>query len=183
LAGHKTASHTANSETAGVVLKNIQSLFAIRHERERQRSTQQRLADIVTKFVGNMKFVYLLAILVAAWIVVNLGWLPDVPRFDPYPFPLLSTIASLVAIFLSAFILASQNRMAELADQRAELNVQVSLLAEHEVTQLIHLVEAISIRVGAQGGADPKLDEFKQNVDPLALIEEIDKANVDAATS
>jgi uncharacterized membrane protein len=154
LAGDKTPSHTASSETAGVVLKNIQSLFAIRHERERQRSTQQRLADIVARFVGNMKFVYLLATLVTAWIVVNLRWVPDVPRFDPYPFPLLS-----------------------------ELNVQVSLLAEHEVTQLIHLVEAISIRVGAQGGADPKLDEFKQNVDPLALIEEIDKANVDAATS
>ena len=169
-------SPTAGQETAGLVRRNIHSLLEMRQERDRQRTGEQRFADAVTAFIGNMRFAYFLALLSAAWVSVDLGLLPAVPRFDPYPYPLLSTIASVLALFLSTFILVSQNRMTELADQRAELNVQISLLAEHEVTQLIHLVESIAIRVGAQRDKDPLLDELKQHVDPLEVIKEIDMA-------
>lgn len=170
----------ASQETAGLVRKNIQSLLEVRQERERRRTPQQRFADAVTVFVGNTKLAYTLVALITIWVMIDFGYLPGVPRFDPYPFPLLSTIASVLALLLSTFILASQNRMTELADQRTELNLQISLLAEHEVTQLIHLVEAIAIRVGAQQRPDPQLDDLKQDVDPLAVIKEIDKAKRDS---
>lgn len=176
------ASHNDSQETVGLVRKNIQSLLEMRQERDRQRTREQRFADSVTAFIGNMRFAYVLAFLSAAWVMVDFGWLPGVPRFDPYPYPLLSTITSVLALFLSAFILVSQNRMTEVADQRAELNVQISLLAEHEVTQLIHLVESIAIRVGARQDIDPLLDELKQHVDPLQVIKEIDNAKTGALT-
>jgi uncharacterized membrane protein len=163
-------------QTAGLVRKNIQSLLEVRQERERQRTGEQRLADAVTGFIGNMRFVYFLVVLSAIWIGIDLGWLPWIPRFDPFPYPLLSTITSVLALLVSTAVLVTQNRATELADQRAELNVQISLLAEHEVTHLIRLVESIAIRVGAQETADPLLDELKQHVDPLEVIKEIEKA-------
>jgi uncharacterized membrane protein len=169
-------SDPATQETAGLVRKNIQSLLDMRRQQDSQRTREQRFADAVREFIGNMRFAYLWGGLILAWIAVDRGWLPGVPRFDPYPYPLLATIASVGALFLSTFILISQNRMTQLADQRTELNVQISLLAEHEVTQLIHLVESIAIRVGARQDTDPVLDELKQHVDPLQVIKEIDKA-------
>ena len=171
-----SASDPAARETAGLVRKNIQSLLDMRRERDKQRTTEQRFADAVREFMGTMRFAYVWGGLVVAWVAADHGWLPGVPRFDPYPYPLLATITSVGALFLSTFILASQNRMNEIDDQRAELNVQISLLAEHEVTQLIHLVESIAIRVGARQDPDPVLDELKQDVDPLQVIKEIDKA-------
>ena len=69
------------------------------------------------------------------WIVANLDWVPGVPAWDP-SFVVLAMAASVEAIFLSTFVLISQNRMA--ADKRADLDLQVSLLAEHEVTRLRH---------------------------------------------
>jgi uncharacterized membrane protein len=148
----------------------------MRRERDSQRTREQKFADAVREFIGNMRSAYLLGAIIIAWVTADLGWLPGVPRFDSYPYPLLATITSVAALFLSTFILVSQNRMTELADQRAELNVQINLLAEHEVTQLIHLVESIAIRVGARHDTDPVLDELKQHVDPLQVIKEIDKA-------
>jgi uncharacterized membrane protein len=171
-----SASNPASQETAGLVRKNIQSLLDMRRERDSQRTREQRFADAVREFVGNMRFAYLWGAIIVFWVTVDFGWFPGIPRFDPYPYPLLATMSSLAALFLSTFILVSQNRMTELADQRAELNVQISLLAEHEVTQLIHLVESIAIRVGARQDKDPLLDELKQHVDPLQVIKEIDMA-------
>ena len=114
----------------------------------RRGACQERLADGITRFTGSLKFVYLHLVLFGAWITVNL--LPDVPKrwhFDP-SFVILAMFASVEAIFLSTFVLISQNRMAALADKRADLDLQVSLLAEHEVTRLVALVSAMAERMG-----------------------------------
>ena len=68
------------------------------------------------------------------WIFINLGWIPGMPRFDP-SFVILAMVASVEAIFLSTFVLISQNRMQFLSEKRAELSLHISLLAEHEVTR------------------------------------------------
>jgi uncharacterized membrane protein len=69
------------------------------------------------------------------WIVANLGWIPGVPKWDE-SFVVLAMWASVEAIFLSTFVLIGQNRMQAAADNRADLDLQISLLAEHEVTKL-----------------------------------------------
>ena len=91
-----------------------------------------------------MRFVYLHLAFFGFWIVANLGWVPAVPSWDP-SFVVLAMIASVEAIFLSTFVLISQNRMAAVADKRADLDLQISLLAEHEITRLVTLVGELPI--------------------------------------
>ena len=120
-----------------------------------------------------MRFVYLHLALFGLWITANLGWLPGVPRWDP-SLVVLATAASVEAIFLSTFVLISQNRMAAAADKRADLDLQVSLLAEHEVTRLVTLVAAIAGRMGVSTEADAELGEITRDVAPEAVLDEIE---------
>src|SRR3954468_142614 len=126
-----------------IVERNINALLARRRQEESKKSLPDRIADKITAFTGSMLFVYLHVALFGAWIVINLGWLPSVPRFDP-SFVILAMVASVEAIFLSTFVLITQNRMAAIADKRADLDLQVSLLAEHEITRLLALTTAIA---------------------------------------
>ena len=120
-----------------------------------------------------MVFVYIHLIWIGSWVVVNLGWLGIRP-FDPYPFGLLTMIGSLEAIFLSTFVLISQNRMAAAADRRAELDLQISLLSEHEVTQAIKMLDAIVQHLGVPIMPSSDVEEAKHDVDPAIVLEAID---------
>ena len=111
------------------------------------------------------------------WIVANLGWLPGVPQWDE-SFVVLAMIASVEAIFLSTFVLITQNRMAAAADKRAELDLQISLLAEHEVTKLVEMVSAISQHLGVAHEAG-EVEELKRNVAPEAVLDAIDRSERD----
>jgi len=108
------------------------------------------------------------------WIAVNLGMVSGVPEFDP-SFVILAMAASVEAIFLSTFVLISQNRMATAADKRAELDLQISLLAEHETTKLVALVSAIAGRMDVQTDVDSEVEELKQDVAPELVLDEIEE--------
>jgi uncharacterized membrane protein len=157
---------------AGVVERNIKAILARRQLEEREKSLQDKLADRITRFTGSMRFVYLHLAIFGAWIVVNLGWTP-LPRFDP-SFVVLAMVASVEAIFLSTFVLISQNRMQELADKRADLDLQVSLLSEHEVTRLVQLVTEIAKRLGIEESRDPELKELARDVAPEKVLDEME---------
>jgi uncharacterized membrane protein len=94
---------------------------------------------------------------------------------------MLAMIASVEAIFLSTFVLISQNRMQALADKRADLDLQINLLAEHEVTRLIELVDGISRHLKVPRQSDPHLEELKKDVHPEVVLEEIERAQRDVA--
>ena len=91
-------------------------------------------ADKITAFSGSMAFVYIHAIAFAVWIVVNL--VQSKSGFDPFPFGLLTLIVSLEAIFLSTFVMLSQNRQGKQADLRAELDYEVNVKAEKEIEEI-----------------------------------------------
>jgi len=135
---------------------------------------EQRIADAITGFTGSMRFVYLHLVLFGLWIAANLGVVPGFPQFDP-SFVILAMAASVEAIFLSTFILISQNRMAAAAATRADLDLQINLLSEHEVTKLLALVSAIADRMGVKTEVDPEVDELKQDVAPEAVLDEIEE--------
>jgi uncharacterized membrane protein len=166
-------SFSADSAMAAVVERNIQALLARRMQDEQRLGWQDRLADRITRFTGSMRFVYLHVLLYAAWIVVNLGWLPVKP-FDP-TFVILAMEASVEAIFLSTFILISQNRMTAQAASRADLDLQISLLAEHEITRLISMVTEIGNRMGIDSAKDPELAELERDVAPEQVLDTIQK--------
>jgi uncharacterized membrane protein len=159
------------SAMAAVVERNIQALLARRMQDEQRLGWQDRLADRITRFTGSMRFVYLHILLYGAWIVLNLGWLPIKP-FDP-TFVILAMEASVEAIFLSTFILISQNRMTAQAAARADLDLQISLLAEHEITRLIAMVTEIGNRMGVDSAKNPELDELARDVAPEQVLDTI----------
>jgi len=160
---------------AAVVERNIQALLERRRAQERALSWQERLAETVTGFSGSMLFVYLHVLLYGAWIVINLGWIPAIKPFDP-SFVMLAMEASVEAIFLSTFILITQNRMMALADRRADLNLQISLLAEHEVTRLIKMVAEIAKRMGVEEANDPELHELSRDVRPEKVLDSLEQS-------
>jgi len=82
-----------------------------------------------------------------AWIVINLGWVPVVPPFDPFPFGILTLIVSTEGVLLAIIILISQNRMIRQADRRAHLDLQINLLAEQEASLILHQVRRIAERM------------------------------------
>jgi uncharacterized membrane protein len=156
-----------------VLERNIRALQLRRQREEKEATAEARLADAITRFTGSMRFVYLHLAFFGFWIVANLGWIPGVPAWDP-SFVVLAMVASVEAIFLSTFVLISPNRMAAAADKRADLDLQVSLLAEHEVTRLVTLVSGIADRMGIKIEADGELEEITQDVAPEAVLDEIE---------
>ena len=158
-----------HSGMAQVVERNIRALLARRQAEDQQACWQDRLADRITRFTGSMRFVCLHLVIYGLWIVANLPGVP-LPHFDP-TYVVLAMAASVEAIFLSTFILITQNRMAAMADKRADLDLQVSLLAEHEITRLITLVTAIAERMGIDAARDPELAELAQDVAPEKVLD------------
>jgi uncharacterized membrane protein len=159
--------------------RNIEALRRRRAEEEDRAALDEKLARTVTRFAGSMHFVYLHAALYGAWIVANLGWIPGVGAWDP-SFVVLAMIASVEAIFLSTFILITQNRMVAAADRRAELDLQVSLLAEAEITKLVELVSMIAERMHVSAAEQQEIEEMKKRVAPEAVLDAIEKTEEEA---
>lgn len=127
----------------------------------------------MTGFVGSMRFVYLHLAIYGAWIVVNLGWVPGAPRFDP-TFVVLAMVASVEAIFISTFVLVSQNRMGAMAERRAELDLQISLLSEHEITRLLALTTEMARRMGIEAAERDELRQLAADVAPEAVLDRME---------
>jgi uncharacterized membrane protein len=162
-----------------VVQRNVRALAEVRAKEEQRKGVSARVADGVTAFAGSMWFVYLHAIWFGGWIIVNCGWVATVRPFDPFPFVMLAMIASVEAIFLSTFILISQNRMQRAADRRAELDLQINLLAEHELTRAIHILDAIARKLEVSVDSTHELQDIKKDVFPERVIEEIQRVDQD----
>lgn len=142
---------------------------------------EEKIAQAITSFTGSMRFVYLHLAVYGCWIVSNLGWIPITPPFDP-TFVILAMVASVEAIFLSTFVLISQNRMSAAADKRADLDLQVSLLTEHELTNLAELVDSIADRLNVKPAlSDIEVGEIKRDIAPEAVLDEIESKQLEAA--
>ena len=158
--------------------RNIEALEARRRREAENAPWQARLADRITAFTGSMLFVLIHLVLFGGWIVANLGWVPGVPKWDE-SFVVLAMIASVEAIFLSTFVLISQNRMAEMAETRADLDLQITLLTEHEITKMAQVLNGVAERLGLSV-ADPEAREIEQDVAPEAVLDEIEKRREEA---
>ena len=161
-----------------VLARNIDGILQARREAEGRKSVQEHVSDAITRFTGSLLFVYLHGFIFGAWIIWNLGLIPGLVPFDP-SFVVLAMVASVEAIFLSTFVLISQNRMQAQAEQRAELDLQISLLAEHEVTQLMTLLDAVARHLGVQDAGNAEIEEVKQDVELRAVLRAIEQQSND----
>lgn len=138
------------------------------------------LADELTSLCGSPVFLLLNFILFAGWVAVNMGILPIVEPFDPFPFGLLTMIVSLEAIMLAIFVLISQNRSAYINTIRDEVHLQVNLKAEEEITKILEVLKELREKQGITT-PDPELDQMIKRTDSgyieQAVIKELVAAN------
>ncbi len=140
---------------------------------DHNRTFTDRIADQVTRRFGSTIFFILNLLFFSLWIVWNNGWIPGASIFDPYPYGMLTMVVSLEAIFLSIFVLISQNRAAKTADLREELDLQLNIQAEEEITKVLVLVDEIHDHLGLSPEDDADLRRMKQKTDLLALEKQI----------
>ena len=151
-------------------LKNIREILAL--ESSNHRSLFDRLADVVSRVAGGLLFFLVHIVWFAAWIAVNRR--PG--AFDPPPYNLLMLIVSLEAIVLTGFVLRAQSRAAMLADRRAELDLQVNLLAEEELTAILRVLCAVGDKVGIDVAiADPRVEQFRSQTNVREIAAELDR--------
>ena len=159
-----------------ILERNIRALVERRRDEEAAVTRQEKLVATITGFVGSMGFVYAHVLLFGLWITANLFGLPGIPIFDPQLVH-IATFASVEAIFLSTFVLITQNRMSAAAHKRADLDLQISLLTEHELTKLIAVVVAMADRLGVKSEVDEQLEELKQDVVVDTVLDQIESAD------
>jgi uncharacterized membrane protein len=161
--------------TTKVAEENIRAVARVQNEAAQRRGMGERITDAVSAVAARETTIVLHAAFFSAWIVANLGWLPIRP-FDPFPFPVLVTIVSLEAIFLTMFVLASQKRMTADADHRAHLDLQVNLLAEQEMTLVLQMLREVCDQLGIQGTAhSEKFNELVRRTDVAELAEHVQR--------
>ena len=165
-------------DLASVLNRNIEALQERRSREDRKATTQEKVAEAITKFTGSMAFVYIHVLGFGLWILLNLGFVPGVRPWDP-TFVILATEASVEGIFLSTFVLISQNRSAAMADKRADLDLQINLLSEHEITRLLSIAIAIAIKSGINLSDQPELEELERDVAPETVLDKIEGSSGD----
>ncbi len=160
---------TAASATARSAQQSIADVLALPQQSLRERSAGQRISDVLVGTMGRLGFVVAHLVVMLAWFLVNLGLLPGVPPFDPFPFGILTLIVSAEGVLLALLILISQNRMSRQSDLRAHFNLQISLLAEKESTRILQTLEKIGERLEVSRGREAR--DADRHPEPRARAE------------
>jgi uncharacterized membrane protein len=154
--------------------RNIEVIAQLEEAAGSRRGPGDRLADLISSFVGSMTFVYLHVAWFSLWISFNsLSLIPESWRVDPFPFTFLTFVVSLEAIFLSTFILISQNHEERLAQRRSHLDLQINLLSEQENSKILQMLESIQRHLGMGGDADA--EQLEQETEPERIAQEIEE--------
>jgi uncharacterized membrane protein len=157
------ATHEAEEPSPGekaerqkeIVRRNTEVISELQRKTLAAQTPHERAADRITLFSGSMVFVYLHVVWFGLWILLNTGVInfPPLTGFDPFPFGLLTLAVSLEAIFLSTFVLISQNRQARIAERRTELDLQVNLLAEQKASKVIEMLDRVIEQLNAMNNS------------------------------
>ena len=138
-----------------VAQQNIRTVAELQRRMEEKRTLGERVSGRLVRALGSMPFVLLNGALFLGWFAVNLGWIPGVRPFDPFPFGILTLRVSAEGVFLAIFILIASNRLSRESEQRAHFDLQISLLAEAEVTKTLTVLRDLSLKLGH----DPHLED------------------------
>lgn len=155
--------------------ENVRVIKAWEQSALHARSRSERVSEWITSTAGRGHVLLAHVVWFACWAAINLDLVPGVRPFDVFPFPLLTTMVSLEAIFLALFVLSSQNRLAMQSDKRAHLDLQINLLAEREMTAVLQLLRDIATRLGVEHPADnPRIQELAKETDVRELTSKLD---------
>jgi uncharacterized membrane protein len=154
--------------------KNVETIAQVEQQLVGRRTRMDRIGDAIARFFGTLRFIIAHALFFTGWFVLNLGLLPNTQPFDPYPFPFLGLIVGIEFIFLTTFVLMNQNLQSRREEQWAHLNLQLAMLAEHEVTKNMQMLHMICKHLGIeQPTGDNEVKELAQATPVTTLVEEI----------
>jgi len=157
-----------------VTRENVQAMRKLDELAVANRTLADRIAEFVARFCGSITFVWIHAVWFAVWLLWNA--LPRLPHFDPYPFTFLTLCVSLEAIFLSSFILISQNYEMRISERRSHLDLQINLLAEQENTKMLQLLDGMAKKMGLYEEDDAEIKVMEQATRPERLAHQIEEA-------
>jgi len=169
------ASRSGNSKQGSVdnlTRRNVELIRQLEEAAKQERTRSDLVAEAVAKFCGSMTFVWVHVVWFSAWVIINVA--PGLPHIDPFPFTFLTLVVSLEAIFLSTFILISQNHDTKITERRNHLDLQINLLSEQENTKMIGILQSIAAKVGAEIPHDPHLQALSEDTAPEKLVQQIE---------
>ena len=173
--------HNVETNSAGSVdqltQRNIEAVRQLEEAAKEERTASDRVAEVIAKFCGSMTFVWVHVAWFGIWVLINV--MPGLPHIDPFPFTFLTLVVSLEAIFLSTFILISQNHDTKISERRNHLDLQINLLSEQENTQMLTMLRAIAEKVGANLGHDEQVRAMSEETKPQQLVKQIKEREVD----
>jgi uncharacterized membrane protein len=152
--------------------RNVELIRQLERAAKQERTRSDLVAEAVANFCGSMTFVWVHVVWFSAWVIINVA--PGIPHIDPFPFTFLTLVVSLEAIFLSTFILISQNHDSKISERRNHLDLQINLLSEQENTKMIAILQSIAAKVGAEISDDPHLQALSEDTAPERLVQQIE---------
>lgn len=158
----------------GAAAENIRVVAEVEQAAAREVHLSERISLAIARFVGSMPFVVVHAIGFVVWAAWNAAG-PAALRFDPYPFTLLTLIVSTEGVLVATFVLITQNRMSRQSDQRDQLNLQIDMLAEQEMTMVLRLLRRIADRldVACEGEDAQRAELLTQQTNIHELVDAI----------
>jgi uncharacterized membrane protein len=157
--------------------RNIEAVRELEEAAKEERTASDRVAEAIANFCGSMTFVWVHVVWFGIWILINV--IPRLPHIDPFPFTFLTLVVSLEAIFLSTFILISQNHDTKISERRNHLDLQINLLSEQENTQMLTMLRAIAEKVGANLDRDDQVRAMSEETKPQRLVKQIKEREED----
>jgi len=151
--------------------RNVELIRQLEKSAKQERKRSDLVAEAIANFCGSMTFVWVHVVWFGAWVGINIA--PGIRHLDPFPFTFLTLVVSLEAIFLSTFILISQNHDTKISERRNHLDLQINLLSEQENTKMLALLQAIAVKVGADLDHDPHLQALSEDTEPEKLVQQI----------
>lgn len=152
--------------------QNVEAILRLEESSKGERTRSDLLAEAIASFCGSMAFVWVHIVWFGVWLAINL--VPGIPHIDPFPFTFLTLVVSLEAIFLSTFILISQNHDTKISERRNHLDLQINLLSEQENTQMIRMLRAIAEKLEVEVTNDFHLAALSEKTKPETLAKQIE---------
>lgn len=148
---------------------------SVKAKADQKRKFSEKTADLITKYSGSLTFLILNTVWFVVWIVINLDMIPGIKAFDPFPFGLLTMIVSLEAIILAVFVLISQNRQNKVDDLREEVDLEVDIITEKEVTKILKVLRIFLEKNGYDLSGDQELQSMIKTTNMKKIEDALEK--------
>ena len=153
--------------------RNVKVIRQLEEAAREKRTSADRVAEAVANFCGSMNFVWVHVAWFGSWIILNS--IPGIGHIDPFPFTFLTLVVSLEAIFLSTFILISQNHDTKLSERRNHLDLQINLLSEQENTRMIEMLTAIAEKLDCDITHREEIASFASDTEVKKMVAQIEQ--------